>query len=277
MEQILASIRSTLKGGNDLLNGIATTYSLRDLGLEATDVVSVENDSLIQQDFTAEQIVDGTLTTFCNGGDGKVKIWYDQSENNNHLIPALGDVFIVQNGSLVVENGKPALFFPLNGILESLNPYPTTSFQHHFYVASSTDSIKARNRVLDTRGLGIAGTALGWISSFNKDINASFFDNGIEFVATQNVYRSGQNLASVFIEDLSISEYTNSVLIDENVTTNSGSFNSGSKLYVGGRRDALNTKQAFEGTMQEIICFNIDKKPQRQDIENFINNYYNIY
>lgn len=276
MQQILASIRSTLKGGNDLLGGISTAYSLRDLGLGATDVVSVENDSLIQQDFTAEQIIDGTLNSFCNGGNGKVKIWYDQSPNNNHLIPALGDVLIVQNGSLVIENGKPALSFPLNGILESLNPYPTTSFQHHFYVASSTDSTSKRNRVLDTRGLGGVGN-LGWTSAFNVSINASFRDNGISIVGTENVFRSGQNLASVFIENLLISEYTNSVLIDEAVGNNVGDFNSGSKLYVGGLRDAPDTNQAFDGTMQEIICFNIDKKSQRQDIENFINNYYNIY
>ena len=266
----------------DLFPGAAAAFSLRKLraGYTGAAIRVRRSSDDAEQDigFDANGDLDtASLLAFVGSGDGFVVTIYDQSPNNNHLIPALGDVLIVQNGSLVVENGKPALFFPLNGILESLNPYPTTSFQHHFYVASSTDSNSDRNRVLDTRGLGSLGANPGWFSAFNVNQNASFRDNGIDAIGTQNVFRSGQNLASVFIEDLFISEYTNSVLINQNVSTISGSFNSGSKLYVGGLRDAPDTNQAFTGTMQEIICFNIDKKPQRQDIEANINNYYNVF
>jgi hypothetical protein len=74
------------KGVLDEFTGAAAAYSLRDLTfLRGGPVVRVRRSSdNTEQDFTATQVTDGTLTTFCGAGDGFVRTWYDQSGNGFH-------------------------------------------------------------------------------------------------------------------------------------------------------------------------------------------------
>jgi hypothetical protein len=74
------------KGVLDEFTGAAAAYSLRDLTfLRGGPVVRVRRSSdNNEQDFTATQVTDGTLTTFCGAGNGFVRTWYDQSGNGFH-------------------------------------------------------------------------------------------------------------------------------------------------------------------------------------------------
>ena len=74
------------KGVLDEFIGAAAAYSLRDLTfLRGGPVVRVRRSSdNNEQDFTATQVTDGTLTTFCGAGNGFVRTWYDQSGNGFH-------------------------------------------------------------------------------------------------------------------------------------------------------------------------------------------------
>jgi hypothetical protein len=62
-------------------------YSLRQLKTGVTSVVRVRRSPGNQeQDFTATEVTDGTLTSFIGSGkDGYVVTWYDQSGNGNDI------------------------------------------------------------------------------------------------------------------------------------------------------------------------------------------------
>lgn len=65
-------------------------FSVRDIGVGALGaVMRVKRDSdNAEQDFTATQITDGTLTTFTGTGgsdNGYVHTWYDQTGNGRHM------------------------------------------------------------------------------------------------------------------------------------------------------------------------------------------------
>lgn len=68
----------------DTYTNSSLAYSLRQLSSSTTSVVRVRRDSdNTEQDFSAGDITDGTLTTFVGSGDGFVTTMYDQSGNGN--------------------------------------------------------------------------------------------------------------------------------------------------------------------------------------------------
>jgi len=85
--------------------GAAVAYSLRAIATTTWGyVVRVRRASdNSEQDFTALQVADGTLTTFCGVGDGFVETWYDQSGNGNDATQATiaSQPKIVNSGALV--------------------------------------------------------------------------------------------------------------------------------------------------------------------------------
>jgi hypothetical protein len=100
----------------DTYSGAAAAYSLRSLSLAyGGSVVRVRRSSdNTEQDFTAAQVTDGTLTTFCGAGNGFVTTWYDQSGNNRDLAQATNanQIRIVNSGVVESDGGKPALRTP---------------------------------------------------------------------------------------------------------------------------------------------------------------------
>ena len=102
----------------DAYPGAAAAYSLRNLSWSyGGPVVRVRRSSdNTEQDFTATQVTDGTLTTFCGAGDGFVRTWYDQSGNGRDVDQATTtqQPRIVSGGSLLTKNSKPTLDFDGN-------------------------------------------------------------------------------------------------------------------------------------------------------------------
>ena len=92
-------------------------YSLRSLSATTTNVVRVRraNDDA-EQDFTAEEINNGTLTSFTGGNDGLVSVWYDQSGNANNMTESTfsDQPTLVSGGVVNLENGKPCIVFNNN-------------------------------------------------------------------------------------------------------------------------------------------------------------------
>jgi hypothetical protein len=97
----------------DTYSGAAAAYSLRNLSWAyGGPVVRVRRSSdNTEQDFTAIQVTDGTLTTFCGAGDGFVRTWYDQSGNESHLVQSTtgSQPKIVNSGSLEMYLGKATI------------------------------------------------------------------------------------------------------------------------------------------------------------------------
>ena len=96
----------------DAFPGAAAAYSLRLLTAGNVAVVRVRRSSdNTEQDFTADQVTDGTLTTFCGAGNGFVRTWYDQSGNGRHLQETVtgSQLSIVTSGTLESDGGLPAI------------------------------------------------------------------------------------------------------------------------------------------------------------------------
>ena len=103
----------------DTYPNASAAYSLRDLASASVGsaVVRVRRSSdNTEQDFTATEITDGTLTTFTGANDGFVTILYDQSGNNinSTQTTAVNQPIIVDNGVLILINGLPSIKFADN-------------------------------------------------------------------------------------------------------------------------------------------------------------------
>jgi hypothetical protein len=103
------ALKSYGRAFRGLLNqypGAAAAYSLRKLSGAVSNVVRVRRSSdNFEQDFTAAQVSDGTLESFCGVGDGFVATWYDQSGNGIGQTQSVtsNQPKIVNNGALMTD------------------------------------------------------------------------------------------------------------------------------------------------------------------------------
>lgn len=98
----------------DLYSGSAGAWSFRQLSSSVTNVARIRRSSdNTEQDFTASEITNGTLTSFTGANDGFVVSMYDQSGNGltASQSTAAAQPKIVSSGSLITANGKPAATF----------------------------------------------------------------------------------------------------------------------------------------------------------------------
>jgi hypothetical protein len=99
----------------DAYPGAAAAYSFRALSLSYNGpVIRIRRSSdNAESDFTATQVTNGTLATFCGAGNGFVRTWYDQSGSGRHATQTTtaNQPQIVSSGSILTVNSKPALLF----------------------------------------------------------------------------------------------------------------------------------------------------------------------
>ena len=117
--KVLNPVKPTVyKGLLNYYSGAAAAYSLRLLDNTYTgDVISVRNASTGQSTdigFANNELDVAALETFCNGADGYVTAWYDQSGNNKHMFQsdAASQPKIVSSGTVIKDgNNKPVVEF----------------------------------------------------------------------------------------------------------------------------------------------------------------------
>jgi hypothetical protein len=234
--------------------------------------------------FVNNELDTASLLTFAGSGDAFVTIWYDSSGlNDNAFQTSAGNQpKIVDSGSVILDEGKPAFLFSGNQWLQTVNTYPTSQYLSAFYLASSTED---NQRVIDTRGTGGLGGVKGWQAKFSNSLTGDItaVDNGAnKYHSTQNITRSGKKLVSLLINGGSvgvnsyIKEFTNSALTQEVNSSEIIDYDSGNVLTIGANSNGQNT-QRFSGKLQSIILYSADKGSERVGIENNINTYYNIY
>jgi len=202
----------------------------------------------------------GTLGNWIGSDDGFVSAWYDQSTNGNDATQstAANQPKIVSGGSLVTENGKPAVDF--DGVSSSFNVSKITlSDDWNLFITHKLDSNSyyfgdtiggdyLRYRINDSYRLKIAGgtdtvTGIGDISGAQKLLNIERdSSNNLEY------YLNGTSAATS-----SISGAWNIDEIGASVTNH------------------------FDGTFQELIIFNSDQSSNRTGIETNINTFYSVY
>ena len=212
------------------------------------------------------------LNSFCNPGgvptDAKLEIWYNQVAIGDDAIQSTDtkQLTIVENGSVVELNSKPAMYPPVGGI-SALNILPfnivhsgtpdLSSFLVSQTSASNTFNIVADNNILTPDGI-ISWTSGGGNSAYRsggstngntltQHLNTSIFSSAGYTSYQDNFFRASDTRSSM----------------DDNwnftfINIYSGTTDSNDRI-------------------QEVILYLANKFDQREAIENTINEYYQIY
>ena len=249
----------------DTYSGAAAAYSLRQLRTGVTNVVRVRRSSdNTEQDFTATQITDGTLTAFCGAGDGFVRTWYDQSGNNRNLQQSISadQLSIVIGGALQQDGGAPAIASPSGYKTLSCTWSIAATAPIAFTVAKYTQLYN--NRSGHWLDIGSAATGANHIiSGYYSD----FYNSSRPPYGTSN-----QSLNTRYLDTITHSGGTSTVYLNGALLgSNAHSLATPSTLTVGG---SFATHPAT-GFIQELVIY-VDGA-NRTAIEANINAHYGIF
>jgi hypothetical protein len=242
--------------------GAAAAYSLRQLRRSVFPYairVRRSGDSLEKDiGFNSNGELDtNALLDFADGGDAWVAVWYDQSSNGNdaeQTSTALQPQ-IVSNGSVVTDNGLPAMSFDAQYFSVSAAAtfaQPNT----YFFVANN---VSGSSDFLD----GI-GPSLRNLSDIVSGVHRMYA--GVSFNSSFSVTNNQQFLRySMF--DGSNSEISVDGAIVQ--TGNVGAQDLNSNYILGSNLADIK--------MQEVVFYNSDQSANRTGIESNINDFYSIY
>jgi hypothetical protein len=270
-----------VKGLLDEFSGAAAAYSLRDLTfLRGGPVVRVRRSSdNTEQDFTAAQVTDGTLTTFCGAGNGFVRTWYDQSGSGNHVAQTAtgSQPQIIVSGVLNLLNTKPALKF--NGsssFLSGGNILNVGSNSFNTFVFSEL----ANDNTLFAKALlgGLSGRYN--LGTFSGNTSCLFTTTASDdrSATTANLY--GKALySSQVINGSSNKLFVNNVERASTAVPSYSNLSNSSRFLVGAYNNATDTGQVsyLNGSMCELIMYFSNQSGSRSAISSSINAHYSIY
>jgi hypothetical protein len=269
----------------DQYAGAAAAYSLRSLTLYYTGpVVRVRRSSdNTESDFTATQVSDGTLTTFCGAGNGFVQTWYDQSGNGRHATQttAGNQPQIVSSGSLLTDNSKPCVLF--DGSNDSLRADALASSfigQQKFISAAMVCRAALANPVSTGNVYGLGNsttiTPLRWFGQKGTLATAGIEERGdtggILELLTGTI--TSQTLAWV-------NSNTNNQIVrlntsQVNATTGSNANYTLNTFAIGCLARTTNIT-FWNGNIQELVLYASDQAANVVAIESNINAHYAIY
>ena len=257
----------------DRFAGAAGAYSLRELsaawaGLDVVEVREDSGDTL--QAFTAAELTDGTLATFCGANNGYVKTWYDQSGNANNATQAtLVDQPKIYDSAtgLITEDGLPALLFsePADGmdlavdILTDggLTP-PTITAVAKVEGDTGWQYLVGSRSGTQIRALRCQGTPVEWKDPVSAASN-DYHDEG-------NLSLNGQLITSpqpATVNNIIFADGSNNW-----DTNNIGAI--GGTTYGSGVRN-------WNGTIQEVVVWTTNQLENRTEVELNMNRYFQLY
>jgi hypothetical protein len=255
----------------DQYGGAAAAYSLRNLSIYNTSpVVRVRRSSdNTEQDFTATQVTDGTLTTFCGAGDGFVRTWYDQSGNGRDAKQPVttSQPKIVSSGALVTDNSLPTLNFNGTSNVLSLDDSDLVTSSYLITAvayASNNGPLYAQG---DNSGWGsralLMRQAAGIVAatSAGDTLLASSTFTSQSIISYQH-FSGEANGEKVYVNG-SLSDQVNSV--------------GGIQASTGCRIGSDNSGVFLSGAIQELIVYRTSQSANRTAIEANINAHYAIY
>ena len=260
-------------------------YSLRYLSINyiGQPVIRVRKDVVgnPEQDFTPNQLTDGTLASFADGNDCFVSKWYDQFGSNDAEQSTANNQPKIWDAStgLVTENGKPAIDFSItdnNTFLENSSFQAFGISSRSVFIASNVFQVQNRPCLM----------YLG-DNSGNGKVYALTLEYGVRVLGGNIVYDISQEIdndqLSTFIlpEDNTNVEdvlaFKNSVNLSI-LSTTPLEIDTASGLIIGKYfTETVGEFASLRGSVKEIIIYNSDQSANREAIEDNINDYYDIY
>jgi hypothetical protein len=250
----------------DVYTGAAAAYSLRKIAVATTNVIRVRRSSdNAQQDFTSEEITDGTLLAFTGSGDGRVMTWYDQSGNNAHA---------TQNTT----NKQPAIVLSGALVLDSSGVNPTLQF-HVGNVGSILNAslVSAQPLTLfNLRRYRVGGTGTRVAISY-AGANSGYADNNIgglfrSYYGSYLIYGANNTNREVFYSLANGASTAVSLNGGSEVVGNAGTAGA-SALTIGAA--GLNFPPRVNE--QEVIIYDSNQSSNKAGILTNINTHYNLY
>lgn len=261
----------------DTYPGALGAWSLRNLSSSTTDVVRVRRSSdNAEADFTADDVVDGTLEAWVGAGNqGLVANLFDQSGNEYHAVQAAAgsQPRIVNSGALETINGKPTIRYILSqptrlelpaAIYSFANTPNKTMFTVARYLGGSRCvyfGANWKNRVaLRMNDEGLVQSALSGTS-----------DGGTPVEYTETL----GNLDLYYGYDLSGSQaaYFNGGFKGSNELGQG--WNDVDRAYIGGYVDS-NLNDWFDGQISEVILYPSDVTANETAIQQDIATYHGV-
>ena len=260
---------------------ISAAYSLRNLRSNYTgNVIRVRrSNNNDEKDFTADEVTDGTLENWVGtDNDGFIKIWYDQSSEDNHAVqtdPA-NQPKIVEGGVILdginIDATNENLVLPNTSTLGISGSNARTVMavmnsegdDDGFMVLggwNGNDSSENHFKNYRLRAAASDGTARVEVAGYNTPSSVDVSDGNIHLISS---ILSGTTTA-----DLDISGDGTISAGADNDKINTGDF----PLYIGfipGR-----TQLGF-GSVQELIIYNHDLSLRRRAVEENIANHYGV-
>ena len=259
----------------DRYEGAAAAYSLRQLSSDYEGyAIRVRNSSDEELDIGFDS--NGNLDTVillnhCGAGDGFVKTWYDQSGNarNATQITALSQPQIVSSGSVVLNNGKPAI--------ESLLGYKTLT--RAWGISLSNPQVFYVGSIINLFLFNYSGH---WIDLGNGGQNNHFINDSTDSGTYQDFFSSTRlkygtfnaNLNEQYLECYeNVSTTTTRYLNGVNRGSNTFTPSTPTNLLIGGS----SATYPANGAIQELIIYASGNSSNRTGIEDNINDFYSIY
>ena len=242
----------------DAVPGAAAAYSLRQLSNAYTGPVVTARRSSddAEEDFKASEIDDGTLAAFCGAGNGFVKTWHDQSGNGRDASQATfaNQPKIVSSGSLVLEEGKPAIRFDgtddwLSVSLSSLSPWSVFAVQARDAVSHYGISL-ARS---DTSPGPYAFTQ--FLSGSNFARSRAGFTSVTDSTVQQSLFVTISGAGGLS----ELTAYKDGAIMPSTSTASATSIDFSSVARLG--------NNYHKGTLQELLLYPSDQSANRERIE----------
>jgi hypothetical protein len=254
----------------DTYEGAAAAYSLRRLRSAYTGpavrVRRESNNDELDIYFDGQGNLDtASLEAFCAGTNGFVKVWYDQGPggNNTEQTVTANQPQIVASGSIIEENGKPAIEF--DGSDDVISVLGITAFTNYYF--ASVQTVLALKSGFGIVGSFSSGSGNGWgiretSKLYNYDAN-SLVVSSTGAISTNEQFLFSSNCAST--QDI----YKNATQL----VSVTGSLISHNDIVLGSN----GSSGFYNITMQEFVLYTSDQSSNRAGIETNINDFYNIY
>ena len=248
--------------------GATMAYSVRKLrsayGGSALRVRRSSDNAEQDIGFIGGDLDTSALTTFCSGTNGFVTTWYDQSISGVNPVQATTtkQPQIVSSGSLITENGKPAIQF--DGVDDFMKtPSSTTTLQMysvHQYNPSNTIP------------LGFDTGPIDYSFGLVTDLIYMIADVAV-------IYGNAPSIPAYLNQSIWFGDYTTFNVLRNNAsigfTILAGTAPAPpavSRILVGNRKLE---DFAFNGKIQEQICY--PSASSNVDITNNINTYFSVF
>lgn len=221
-----------------------------------------------------------SLLTFCGAGNGFVTTWYDQSGNTRNATQttAINQPQIVVAGTLIQKNNKVSLQF--DGTNDSLTASATSGITMGpttYYAVSSRGNISSVNRTVFATGI-LAGES-GYGIYYNTSNQAqSQVRYNISNIASSTAFTNTLETINLVLSTTNttfLNTWYNAGALD-NVTYSFANSTTTRNLCVGARIDSVGPGFHLNGSVSELVVWQLDYTSTKSGIESNAKGYFNI-